>query len=153
MLTTTRHPLPNFFSTVYSLGVRQSPLLALLLGTLVVQTGFLFIGNSPSTSQGMDWKIGFFILIPFGLGVLVWLQFRWAAVVCIVYATVGLAMDVATIAQTSTKDSDAVASMMASGISGLFYLCLIVFGWQWFLREDQRLMPPESRPPSPPSLS
>ncbi len=133
--------------------MQHNPLLVLLLSTLVVQAGFLFIGNSPVTTQAVDWRIIFFILVPLGLALLIWLHFRWAAVVCIVYATVGLAMDVATIAQHLTKDSDGMATTMASGISGLFYLCLIVFGWQSFLRADWGLMPPKSHPPNPPSLS
>lgn len=131
----------------------HNPLLVLLLSTVVVQAGFLFIGNNTITTQGVDWRITFFVLVPLGLALLIWLQFRWAAVVCVVYATVGLAMDVATIAQPLVKDSAGTATMMASGISGLFYLCLIVFGWQSFLRADQGLMPPKSHPPNPPSLS
>ena len=133
--------------------MRHNPLLVLLLSTLVVQAGFLFIGNSTITTQGVDWRVSFFILVPLGLAVLIWFQFRWAAVICIVYATVGLAMDVATLVQSSTNDSDGVAFTMASGISGLFYLCLIVFGWQWLLRSDQGLLPPKSHPSNPPPLS
>jgi len=133
--------------------MQQSPLLVLVLSTLIVEAGFLFIQNGASTPLVMDWKINFFILIPLGLALLIWFQFRWASVVCVFYATVGLAMDVATIVQVPAKDSEGVVSMMASGVSGLFYLCLIVFGGRSFLDVGQGPMPPESRPPSPPSLS
>lgn len=131
----------------------QSPLLVLLLSTLIVEAGFLFIQNGAATPLVMDWKIGFFILIPLGLALLIWFQFRWATVVCVFYATVGLAMDVATIVQRLGKDSEGVATLMASGVSGLFYLCLIVFGGRSFLDVGPEPTPPESRPPSPPSLS
>ena len=133
--------------------MQQNPLLILVLSTLIVETGFLFIQNGASTPLVMDWKINFFILIPLGLALLIWFQVRWASVVCVFYATVGLAMDVATIVQVPAKDAEGVVSMMASGVSGLFYLCLIVFGGRSFLDVGQGPMPPEFRPPSPPSLS
>ncbi len=150
---TTRHPLPNFSSTVYSYRMQQRPLLVLVLSTLIVETGFLFIQSGVSIPLVMDWKISFFILIPLGLALLIWLRYRWVSVVCVFYATVGLAMDVATIVQTPAKDSEGIVSMMASGVSGLFYLCLIVFGGRSFLSVGQGPPPPESHPPSPPSLS
>ena len=144
--------MPNFSSTVYSHRMQQRPLLALVLSTLIVEAGFLFVQNGASTPLVMDWKINFFILIPLGLALLIWFQCRWASAVCVFYATVGLAMDVATIVQAPAKDSEGVVSMMASGVSGLFYLCLIVFGGLSFLDVGQGPRPPESRPPSPPSL-
>ena len=130
--------------------MQQIALLVLLLSTLIVEAGFLFVENGASTPLVMDWKIGFFILIPLGLALLIWFQFRWAPVVCVFYATVGLAMDVATIVQALEKDSEGVASIMASGVSGLFYLCLIVFGGRSFLDVGQGPTPLEPRPPSPP---
>ena len=132
--------------------MQQRPLLALVLSTLIVEAGFLFVQNGASTPLVMDWKINFFILIPLGLALLIWFQLRWASAVCVFYATVGLAMDVATIVQVPAKDSEGVVSMMASGVSGLFYFCLIVFGGLSFLDVGQGPRPPESHPPSPPSL-
>lgn len=132
----------------------KNPLLVLLLSTFVVEGGFLFLENNPSFTQGMAWKVGFFVLIPLGLFLLVWLQFRWSAAVCVFYATIGLAIDIATLVQAlSTPGAAAVAPMMASIVSGLFYFCLILFGWQSFLAVDQGLMPPKFHPPNPPSLS
>ncbi len=147
---TTRHPLPDFSSTVYSHRMRQSLLPVLLLSTLIVEAGFLFIEQGASTLLIMDWKIGFFILVPLVLALLIWFQFRWATVVCVFYATVGLAMDIATVVQTLAKDSENVASLMASGVSGLFYLCLIVFGGRSFLNVGPGTLPLEPPPPSPP---
>lgn len=145
--------MPTFSSTVYSQPMPHNPLLILLLSTFVVETGFLFLGNGPSFTHGLAWKMSFFALIPLGLSLLVWLQFRWSAAVCVFYATIGLAIDIATIVQALSTDADAVASLMASLISGLFYFCLILFGWQSFLAVDQELMPPKFRPPNPPSPS
>lgn len=130
--------------------MRQRPLLVLLLSTLMVEAGFLVIENGTSTPLVLDWRLSFFILVPLGLALVIWCRFRWAPAVCVFYATVGLAMDIATIVQTLAKDSGGIGSMMASGVSGLFYLCLIVFGGQSFLGVGQGPMPPESRPPNPP---
>lgn len=145
--------MPNFYSTVYSYRMQQRLLLVLVLSTLIVETGFLFVQSGASIPLVMDWKISFFILVPLGLALLIWLQYRWVSVVCVFYATVGLAMDVATIVQTPAKDSGSIVSVMASGVSGLFYFCLIVFGGRSFLGVGQGPTPPESHPPSPPSLS
>ena len=133
--------------------MRQNPLLVLLLSTFFVEAGFLFIENGLSITQGMAWKIAFFLLIPFGLSLLVWCEFRWSAAVCVFYATIGLAIDIATMVQALSTDADAVVSMMASIVSGLFYFCLILFGWESFLAVDQGLTPPRFHPPNPPPPS
>lgn len=142
-----------FSCPVYSLQMKQTALLNLLIGTLIVEAGFLLIETNVSSRPGMAWRIGFFILMPLALAVLIWLQLRWAAMVCVIYATVGLAMDLATLIQAAAKDSDDIASLFASGVSGLFYLSLIVFGGRVFLDVEPEPMLPESRPPSPPPPS
>lgn len=133
--------------------MKQTTLLILLLSLLTIEGVVLVGGNSTSTISSMDWRIAFFILIPLGLALLVWFQFRWAAMACVMYATVGLAMDVATMVQTLTSDSDVGGSLILSGTSGLLNFFLIVFGGRSFLDVDQGLMPPKSRSPSPPSPS
>jgi uncharacterized protein involved in response to NO len=142
-----------FSCPVYSLQMKQTALLNLLLVTLIVEAGFLLIANDVSSRPGMAWRIGFFILMPLALAVLIWLQLRWAAMVVVIYATVGLAMDLATLVQAVEKDSDGIASLLASGVSGLFYLSLIVFGGRVFLNVEPEPTPPKSRPPNPPSPS
>lgn len=133
--------------------MNRSALLASLLGLLVIETGALFDVTGASTTPSLAWKVGFFILVPLGLAVLIWLRFRWAAMLCVIYATVGLAMDLATIVQRPTQDLDNVHSMITSGISGLFNLLLIVFGGRWLFDGGQEPMPARSRSPNPPSPS
>lgn len=133
--------------------MKQTILLILLLSLLTIEGVVLVGGNSTSTISSMDWRIAFFILIPLGLALLVWFQFRWAAMACVMYATVGLAMDVATMVQTLTSDSDVGGSLILSGTSGPLNFFLIVFGGRSFLDVGQGLMPPKSRSPSPPSPS
>ncbi len=133
--------------------MKQTVLLNLLIGALIVETGFFLIGNDASTKPGMAWRIGFFILMPLALAVLVWLRLRWAAMACVIYATVGLALDIATIIQAVTKDSEVGVSMTANVISGLFNFFLIVFGGRSFLDVGPGPMPLQPRPPNPPSPS
>lgn len=133
--------------------MKQNALLIPVIGTVIVEAVFYFIENDASSNLGTTWKIGIFILMPLALAVLIWLQLRWAAMACVFYATVGLAMDIATIVQVLTKDSDVGISLMANIVSGFFYFLLIVFGGRSFLGVDQGPTPLESRPPSPPFLS
>lgn len=116
--------------------MQQKPLLILLLSTFIVETGFILLENSPSFTPGLVWKVGFFALIPLGLSFLVWLRPRWGAAVCVFYATIGLAIDIATMVQVLSTDAVAVALVLATIVSGLFYFCLILFGWQSFLAVD-----------------
>lgn len=133
--------------------MNRSALLASLLGLVVIEAGVLFSVDSASSIPSFTWRIGFFILLPLALAVLIWLQFRWAAMVCVIYATVGLAMDLATIAQLPTQDPSTIHSLITSVISGLFDFLLIVFGGRWLLDVGQESTPPESHSPSPPSPS
>ena len=133
--------------------MKQTALLNLLIGTLVVETGFFLIENGISTKPGMAWRIGFFILMPLALAVLIWLQLRWAAMVCVIYATVGLALDIATIIQALTKDPEVGVYLIANVVSGLFNFFLIVFGGWSFFDVGQGPMPLEPHPPNRPSPS
>ncbi len=142
-----------FSSRGYSLPMKRTVLLTLLLGLLFIEAGLLLSQNGTSMTPGLAWRLGFFILSPLTLAVLVGLRFRWAAMVCVIYATVGLAMDLATIIQVLNRDSDAVPSMTTSGISGFLNFLLIVFGGRSLLDVGQEPMPLKSPPPSPPSLS
>jgi hypothetical protein len=130
--------------------MKRTALLVLLMGTLGVEAGVLLLENGASTVPSMRWRIGFFILTPLVLALLVWLQLRWVAMACVMYATVGLAMDVATIVQVLTKDSEVGTSLIANAVSGLLNFLLIVFGGRSFLDVGQGPMPLEPRPPSPP---
>lgn len=130
--------------------MNRSALLASLFGILVIEAGVLFNLGNASAIPSFTWRIGFFILLPLALTVLIWLQFRWAAMVCVIYATVGLAMDLATIVQFPTQDPATIHSLITSGISGLFNFLLIVFGGRWLLDVGPGSMPPKSHSPSPP---
>src|SRR5690349_12015365 len=130
--------------------MKQTALLNLLIGVILVETGCYLLENGSTTNLGAAWRIGFFIFMPLVLAVLIWLRLRWAAMACVFYATVGLALDIATIIQILTKDSEVEVFLIAEVISGLFNFFLIVFGGRSFLDVGAEPMPGESRPPNPP---
>ena len=131
----------------------RNALLILLAGNLLVGIGFLWMSRGESTVSIQAWWIGFLLLTPVGLAVLIWLKLRWAAMACVMYGTVGLALDLATTVQILTKDSDVLVPLMSSVVSGLFNFLLIVFGGRSFLDVTQAPLPRASRPPNPPSPS
>lgn len=113
--------------------MKHTVLPMLLAGLLAVNIGVLTIGSETSTSPTGAWWIGFFALLPLGLGLLVWRGFRWAVMACVMYGTVGLAMDVATMVQILSKDSDGMLTLLSSLVSGFLNFLLILFGGRSFL--------------------
>jgi hypothetical protein len=109
-------------------------------------------GGSGTLTPHAMWTV-FLILIPVGLTAIVWQQVRWAAMGCVIYGTVGFALDVATVVQVITKDTDMFPALASSGISGILNFLLIVFGGRAFLDVSGVPPPPGSRPPNPPSPS
>jgi len=112
--------------------MQRTALIILLAGILAVNIGVL-TGSAPFTAPGGTWWIGFLALMPFGLGLLVWRGFRWAAMACVMYGTVGMAMDVATTVQILTKDPEVMLSLLNSLVSGFLNFLLILFGGRSFL--------------------
>jgi len=142
-------PLLAVFISLYSLAMKQYAVLVLLVGILLVDMGALF--TSPSLAG--PWWTGFLILVPLGLSLLVWREYVWAAMGCTFYGTVGFALDLSTVVQSVTKDSEIFLPVLHSGVSGLLNFLLIVFGWRLFLGGLRVPPPQESRPPNPPSPS
>jgi len=149
----TRDLLPPVSSAVYSSSMKRIALLNLLLCTLVIEIGSYLFENGIDTTPGMTWRIGFFILVPLALAIFIWLKFRWAAMICVMYATVGLAMDIATLVLTLKQDSVSNVSVVNNAVSGFLYFLLILFGGWSFLDVSQEPTPPESRLPNPLSPS
>jgi len=129
---------------------KHRPLLAVLLGTLLVGTWSFSSGQSiPQPPSETTFWFGFLVLLPLGLAALVWTERRWAAIACVMYGTVGLALDLATIVQVLTKDPVGDAALLKSGISGVLNFLVILLGGRSFLDVSEGPRPPESRPPNP----
>lgn len=134
--------------------MKRHALLAVLAGVLALGLWTLS-QNRPGQSQQAPhpmWTV-FLALLPVALAAVVWQKIRWAAMACVIYGTVGLALDLATAVQVITKDAQVFPALAVNGISGLLNFLLILFGGQLFLDGFQAPQPPESRPPNPPFLS
>jgi hypothetical protein len=140
-----------------STGSRYSPFMIFrliqgLLLTLAIVSGtwqFMIPGSTP---KPVSWVwIGFLIGLPIVLVALIHVHPRGAAMVIVMYATIGLALDIATLVQEISKPSEGSlvigAALLSGGINFLLIACggQAVFGGKW----DEELGAP--RRPNPPS--
>ncbi len=120
------------------------------LGLIGLQT--ILLTQTP-LAMGLSqtlWII-FLILLPLGLIGPVWMAWRWSAMACVVYGTIGLALDLATLVSIAPHLDGEMSTAALSGLSGLANFLLILFGGRSFLHLQPELSPPRSRPPNPPS--
>jgi peptidoglycan/LPS O-acetylase OafA/YrhL len=106
-------------------------LLALLLALAVLVQGSQ--GFTPPTSllHGLIWY-GFLYGLPFLLGGLLMAGARWALMACVMYGTIGLALDIATAVQASSGEDPSPLVLTVSGVTGLANLALILLaGWSF----------------------
>lgn len=146
-------PLRARISPVYSLSMRRTALLTLLVGIVAVGFGALAARPELTTAPTQPWWIGFLVLTPLGLAILIWRGYWWATMACVMYGTVGLGLDLATAIQILRNDSEAGPFFLNGLISGCLNFLLILFGGRSFLDGTQAPTPQESRPPNPPSTS
>ena len=95
----------------------------------------------------------YLLAFPLAFAGLVWIGWTWTAMACVMYGTVGLALDLATVASILGGQSEPGALLLFSAMSGVVNFLLILFGGRAFLHSFQGTALPESRPPSPPSPS
>lgn len=133
--------------------MNRTALLTLLVGIVAVGIGALPTGAELTTAPTPPWWIGFLVVTPLCLAVLIWRRYWWATMACVMYGTVGLALDLATTIQILTKDQEVGLSLLNNLISGSLNFLLILFGGRSFLDATQAPTPQESHPPNPPSPS
>ena len=128
----------------------------MLIGLLV---GLCLIGAtitqqvSTTTETGrIGWML-YLVGLPLTLASLVWMGWTWTAMACVIYGTVGLALDLATITSIMGGKSETSSLLLFSALSGIVNFLLILFGGRAFFHSFQGTALPVSRPPSPPSPS
>lgn len=121
--------------------------------------GLCFIGATTTqlipaaTAAGrIGWRL-YLIAVPIALAGLVWIGWTWTAMACVIYGTVGLALDLATVASILGGQGEIGALFFFSAMSGAVNFSLILFGGRAFLHSSLGTSLPGSRPPSPPSPS
>jgi hypothetical protein len=79
------------------------------------------------------------------------MAWRWSAMACVIYGTIGLALDLATLVSIAPHLDGELSTAALSGLSGLANFFLILFGGRSFLHLPSKLSPPGSHPPNPPT--
>lgn len=126
-----------------------------LLAVLCLLGGYSLLPARASSSAGSVHSIWilFLILLPLVLAGSVWMAWRWSAMACVIYGTIGLALDLATLVSIAPQLDGEMSTAALSGLSGLTNFLLILFGGRSFLHLPPELSPRGSLPPNPPSLS
>lgn len=118
--------------------------MALLAGLILAAAAT----HDPSRAPG--WLI-FLYGLPLALIGFLLAKQRWALMAAVMYGTVGLALDIATIIQGLTKSEGSPTILAMSSVTGLLNFLLIVFGGKGLLTTTGASSPPESPRPNPPS--
>lgn len=128
----------------------------MLIGLL---TGLCLIGANttqliPAASEAgrIGWML-YLVACPVALAGLVWFQWAWTGMACVIFGTVGLALDLATITGILSGQGETGILFLFSVISAIVNFLLILFGGRAFFHSLLGSALPVSRPPSPPSPS
>lgn len=100
----------------------------------------------------IGWML-YLIACPLALAALIWMGWTWTAMACVIYGTVGLALDLATVTSILSGQGEAGALLLFSAMSGMVNFVLILFGGRAFFHSSLGTVLPVSRPPNPPSPS
>lgn len=105
----------------------------------------------PGTPQIWWWV--FLVLLPLGFTSALVFGWGWAAMACVAYGTIGLAIDLATVVSILGGREASDLTLPLSVVSGSANFALIVFGGRAFWTTLQGRGPQGSLPPNPPSPS
>ena len=136
---------------------RVRVLTAILLVTLMLMAAMspLFADVQPSTPDSSPVRQvirdGFFFGLPLLLAILVLAGLRWALMVAVMYGTLGLALDLATIIQDLDSADTQPLRLVMYGTTGLLNLLVIGVGGYGFLDVRSTATPPTHPRPQPPS--
>ena len=156
--------LAEFFSTLQVLllctadtGIIPSmrhtwTLIGLLAGLCLIGATTTQLIPAATEAGRVGWML-YLIAFPLALAGLVWIGWTWTAMACVIYGTVGLALDLATVTSILSGQSEIGTLFLVSAMSGTVNFSLILFGGRAFLHSSLGTALPVSRPPNPPSPS
>jgi hypothetical protein len=127
-------------------------LIGLLAGLCLIGANTTQLISAATEASRIGWML-YLIAFPIALAGLVLIGWTWTAMACVIYGTVGLALDLATVTSILGGQGETGALFLFSAMSGIVNFLLILFGGRAFLHSFQGTALPESRPPSPPSPS
>jgi hypothetical protein len=127
-------------------------LIGLLAGLCLIGANTTQLIPAATGAGRVGWML-YLIAFPITLAGLVWIGWTWTSMTCVIYGTVGLALDLATVTSILGGQGETGALFLISAMSGTVNFLLILFGGRAFLHSFQGTALPESRPPNPPSPS
>ena len=127
-------------------------LIGLLAGLCLIGANTIQLIPAATQVGRIGWMV-YLIALSIGLAGLVWIGWTWTAMACVIYGTVGLALDLATLTSILSKQGETGTLFLFSAMSGTVNFLLILFGGRAFLLSSLGTALPGFRPPSPPSPS
>ena len=127
-------------------------LIGLLGGLCLIGATTTQLVPTATETNRIGWML-YLLGIPLMLAGLVWMGWSWTAMACVIYGTVGLALDLATVTSILGGKDETSTLLFFSVMSGIVNFLLILFGGRAFFHSLQGTALPVSRPPSPPSPS
>jgi hypothetical protein len=125
-----------------------------LLFALAVTSGIWLVAfpADPQTTESAAWPwFAFLVGMPVLLIALIGFQLRWVAMAVVMYGTIGLALDIATLVQELSRPKGGALMVGAEVLSGVLNFLLIVSGGQAALGGISNEQLGASRRPNPPS--
>jgi hypothetical protein len=127
-------------------------LISLLAGLCLIGATTTQLIPAATEAGRIGWML-YLIACPLALAGLVWIGWTWTAMACVIYGTVGLALDLATVTSILSGQNEIGTLFLVSAMSGIVNFSLILFGGRAFLHSSLGTALPVSRPPNPPSPS
>lgn len=123
-------------------------LIIILAALILVSLLFHDAGSVDSRGSHLAWNI-FLFGIPVLLAGLILRKARWALMAAVMYGTIGLALDIATVVQELTKADGQLTVLLTSSLTGLLNFFLIAIGGRGFLDVLHPMSPPAAHAPNP----
>ena len=127
-------------------------LIGLLAGLCLIGANTTQLTPTATEAGRIGWML-YLLAFPIVLAGLVRIGWTWTAMACVMYGTVGLALDLATVTSILGGQGEIGTLFLFSAMSGIVNVLLILFGGHAFFHSFQGAVLPISRPPSPPSPS
>lgn len=123
------------------------PVIALLVALIAVEAILLMVGSaSPLSPIQHGLLLGFLFGLPALLaGGLALIRQQWIMMAAVMYGTIALALDLATIVQEASRPSPGPAILAFTVVSSLLNFLIMILGGRCVLT-----VPPDERPPRGP---
>ena len=127
-------------------------LIGLLAGLCLIGANTTQLIPAATEAVRVGWLL-YLLAFPITLAALVWMGWSWTAMVCVIYGTIGLALDLSTVTSILGGQGEPGTLFLFSAMSGVVNFLLTLFGGRAFFHSFQGTRLPVSRPPNPPSPS